>query len=372
MHWPDTIGIRLGLLRVLMAARLPVGWATRYLSPGTVGCRFRIGRGSCLLGRDVQVGHGVNIGKGTDITAETIILGDDVTIGAGVTIRTKKLIMGKGSRIDGHTTVYGVATSRSSLEMGEFSWIYSNCHINTDDVVSIGDRSAAGSHCLIFTHSSYLPITQGYPVTFAPVSIGSDVWLPWHAFILPGAKIGSGSTVGAFSLVAGEVPANSLAVGVPAKVVKDADTYRRKYSDEQMVALCERISREVLDQTIGTFRPKTLFFPEWRKGSEVGPGCWELSDSTGLVRVVLVPRVGDRLEAYLQANVPTLFVTCGEEQPIRPDHHWCDLVTQRSARPRPLPVLLEEFKSEYSRFGIRFAWHLNDQGASCLSRESGK
>lgn len=356
---PDGLGIRLGLLRILKSTMLPVGWAHRILLKGEVGRRFKIGQGSCLLGRSVSLGHGVTIGKNTDITAETIILGDGVTIGSGVKIRTKRLVMAKGSRIDDHTTVHGIGTSRSALEMGEFSWLYSYCHINTDDAVIIGDRTAAGSHCLIFTHSSYLPITLGYPVTIAPVILGSDVWLPWHAFILPGSKVGSGATVGAFSLVAGEVPCNSLAVGVPARVVKDADSYRRKYTPDQMVTLCERITRDVIDLIVGSFRPRDLFFPESRHFVEVRPGCWNLYNNDGLVRVVLLPLAG---ETHVEPPIGLdriLFVTCGEEMSPNPEWNWCDLVTQRSAHPGAVSSFLQEFMLGYSRFGIRFAWHLS-------------
>ena len=50
--------------------------------------------------------------------------------------------------------------------------------------------------------------------------IGDNVWIGDNVIILPGANIGEGSTIGANAVVASNVPAYSIAVGIPARVVK--------------------------------------------------------------------------------------------------------------------------------------------------------
>lgn len=50
--------------------------------------------------------------------------------------------------------------------------------------------------------------------------IGNDVWIGQNVTILPGVKIGDGAIIGANSVVARNVPAYSVAVGNPCKVVK--------------------------------------------------------------------------------------------------------------------------------------------------------
>lgn len=55
--------------------------------------------------------------------------------------------------------------------------------------------------------------------------IGNDVWIGQDAKILPGVKIGDGAVIGAFSVVAKDVPPYAIAVGNPARVVK------RRFSD---------------------------------------------------------------------------------------------------------------------------------------------
>lgn len=53
-----------------------------------------------------------------------------------------------------------------------------------------------------------------------PVRIGSNVWLGANVTICPGAVIGDNSIIGAGSVVVGDIPANSIAVGNPCRVIK--------------------------------------------------------------------------------------------------------------------------------------------------------
>ena len=53
-----------------------------------------------------------------------------------------------------------------------------------------------------------------------PVSIGNDCWIGGNTVICPGVTIGDGCTIGAGSVVTKDIPANSLAVGNPAKVIR--------------------------------------------------------------------------------------------------------------------------------------------------------
>ena len=56
--------------------------------------------------------------------------------------------------------------------------------------------------------------------TIAPVFIGKDVWIAAGCKILKGSRIHDGAVIGAASLVKGEIPANAIAFGIPARVKK--------------------------------------------------------------------------------------------------------------------------------------------------------
>ncbi len=53
------------------------------------------------------------------------------------------------------------------------------------------------------------------------VHIGHDTWIGHGAIVMPGVTVGDGSVVGAAAVVTRDVPAYSIAVGVPARVVKE-------------------------------------------------------------------------------------------------------------------------------------------------------
>ncbi|UDQ96522.1 sugar O-acetyltransferase [Lentisphaerota bacterium WC36G] len=56
-----------------------------------------------------------------------------------------------------------------------------------------------------------------------PVKIGNNVWIGASVTILPGVTIGDNTTIGAGSVVANDIPANVVAIGVPCKVHKHLD-----------------------------------------------------------------------------------------------------------------------------------------------------
>lgn len=59
----------------------------------------------------------------------------------------------------------------------------------------------------------------------APVKLGDNVYVGQGAYIMPGVTIGDNCIIGAAAVVTKDIPANSVAVGVPARVIKSVDEY---------------------------------------------------------------------------------------------------------------------------------------------------
>lgn len=55
----------------------------------------------------------------------------------------------------------------------------------------------------------------------APITLGRNVWVGGGAIILPGVSIGENSVIGAGAVVTGDIPANCVAVGNPARVIRE-------------------------------------------------------------------------------------------------------------------------------------------------------
>jgi len=75
----------------------------------------------------------------------------------------------------------------------------------------------AGDH--VFEDASKPIREQG--LKLAPITIGDDVWIAGRVNVTAGATIGEGSVIGAGSVVTRDIPPYSVAVGIPARVVKE-------------------------------------------------------------------------------------------------------------------------------------------------------
>ena len=100
-----------------------------------------------------------------------------------------------------------------NLKLGKETDIGAFTYINALHGVEIGNRVEIGSHCSVYSVST-IDHKQGRVVLKENCKIGS------HSTIMPGVTIGENSIVGAHSFVNRDIPDNSIAFGVPARVIK--------------------------------------------------------------------------------------------------------------------------------------------------------
>lgn len=202
--------------------------------------------------RGAQIGKGVSIGPLSILECEKIVIEDHAEIGAACMIRAREFRLGRYSRLDmlviidtyrviigeevtiqEQVYIGGLKTDKSIIEIGDLSMIFAQSVINPTHPIRIGKRVGIGGSNFLFTHGSWQPILDGFPVAFGPITIEDGVWFPWRVFVLPNVHIGKEATLGAGSVVNRDIPARSLAAGVPAKVLRADGDYIKKFTDDE-------------------------------------------------------------------------------------------------------------------------------------------
>jgi acetyltransferase-like isoleucine patch superfamily enzyme len=116
---------------------------------------------------------------------------------------------------DGRPTRYNwVVQNKSGLSLGDRTDIGAFTYINAKHGVTIEDRVQIGSHCSVYSVST-IDGKQG------PVVLKKNCRIGAHSVIMPGVTVGENAVVGAMSFVNRDIPANCVAFGVPARVVRN-------------------------------------------------------------------------------------------------------------------------------------------------------
>ncbi len=138
------------------------------------------------IGTDTMIGPAVTLSAGM-VPGQQCITDPVVTIG-------DRCLIGRGSGIVGHLCI----------EIGDDVWTGHHVYV-TDQNHGYEDVTR--------------PISQQLQPE-APVVIGDGAWLGHGTVVLPGAHIGRHVVIGANSVVAGQIPDYSVAVGAPATVIR--------------------------------------------------------------------------------------------------------------------------------------------------------
>ncbi|WP_104082526.1 DapH/DapD/GlmU-related protein [Cryobacterium sp. Y11] len=115
------------------------------------------------------------------------------------------------------------ALRAAGVQIGSGCRILSDIATTEPWLISVGDRVTISSGVTFITHDGsgwlYRDI-RGRRFRFAPISVGSDVFIGAGVTVLPGVSIGDRCVVGAGSVVTASVPAESVVAGVPARPIK--------------------------------------------------------------------------------------------------------------------------------------------------------
>jgi acetyltransferase-like isoleucine patch superfamily enzyme len=182
-------------------------------------------RGMVFLGRDVEIVARPGFGR--------LEIGRWVHIGDGNSLRCHEGSMRIGDKV--------VLGRNNTL----------NCYLD----VEIGAASIVADWVYVtdFDHRTsdvHVPIKdQG--IVKAPVRIGPDTWIGVKVSVLRGSRIGRGSVLGAHAVVRGDIPEYSIAVGTPARVVRNrVEDYEAAAAERAAVADMARKQRAAVERRL--------------------------------------------------------------------------------------------------------------------------
>lgn len=162
-----------------------------------------------------SLGEASNVGSGLQIRGmEYIHIGHRFTAGKGLTLQA--------------WDKYADETFSPHLTIGDDVMLTDFVQISCADSVKIGNRVLVGQSVYISDNShgdtdeaSLAKSPVNRPLTVkGPVIIEDDVWIGRCATILSGVHVGKGAVIAAGAVVNKDVPAYSVAAGVPARIIK--------------------------------------------------------------------------------------------------------------------------------------------------------
>lgn len=160
--------------------------------------RIILARSGCNAVGSVFIARNVRL-RATD--GGSGLLGHLVAIDRFADITVKCGVLDIGAR--SYVGQFSVICARKSITIG------TDCLIA--EHVSIRDQDHGFGVGLITSKASYIT---------SPISIGDNVWIGAKTTVTKGVTIGDNSVIGANSVVTCDIPANSVAVGVPARVIR--------------------------------------------------------------------------------------------------------------------------------------------------------
>ena len=152
----------------------------------------------------VRLGQGVIVLHGVRFSATD---GGDIRIGDNTALSPNAALFAKRARLvigrSVHIGIGCVIAAREGIEIDD--------HAQIAEYVTIRDQDHQFAEGGLVAQSGYLT---------APVRIGRNVWIGAKATITKGVTIGDNAVIGANSVVTRDIPANAVAVGAPARVVR--------------------------------------------------------------------------------------------------------------------------------------------------------
>lgn len=107
-----------------------------------------------------------------------------------------------------------------NIAVGKNVFINSGCKFQDQGGIVIDDGALIGHNVVLATLNHSLAVRDRQDLIPGPIRIGKNAWIGSNVTILPGVTVGDGAVVAAGAVVTKDVPAYTVAGGVPARVLR--------------------------------------------------------------------------------------------------------------------------------------------------------
>ena len=275
-----------------------------------------------------KIGKNVFISVSARFLCNKIEIGNDSRILEKVRIKANEFKCGKSVVISNDSLFSG----SDNLIIGDKSYFGKNSRIDLSRDVKIGKDVGFGENSIIWTHGYFPPADEGYPVTYAPVSIDDGAWVSTSIIVLPGVNIGKGVIVGAGSVITRSVQREQIIAGNPAKVIKDVKSIIKEVNFKTILQeILDKFKNEVL---LNKIQYGNYVKYEYSKFNILLVDGCEVDLDTNKKNIVLAKNI---TEVFLKKIY---------------NHYWFDFDTKIRKRTKYKEV--EDLHFHFKGFGIRF------------------
>jgi acetyltransferase-like isoleucine patch superfamily enzyme len=187
-------GVILGPGTIVIAPQIVIAEGTQFAENSSIHCRERF-----CVGALTSFRRNLTVRGGTVVLGESIFAGQNIQIGGG-----------------------GNADPWSLLCIGDDTYIGDDVFINICRPVLIGREVFLTQRSLLVTHNIGHSVLEGFENRFAPIVLEDFSQIGMNSTVYAGSWVGRSAIVGSNSYVISSIPAGKLAMGVPARVLRDA------------------------------------------------------------------------------------------------------------------------------------------------------
>ncbi|MBI4667338.1 MAG: acyltransferase [Nitrospinae bacterium] len=175
-----------------------------------------------------KVGHGVVFGVDVSLRhPQKLTIGERAIIDDGVLLDAKGadnngISLGANSYI-GRGTV--LSCKEGDIVIGDYANISTWCNISSNSKIIIGEKTLLGPYVSIFaTRHNFDRLDEAIldqAWSSKGITLGANCWLGAKVTVLDGVTVGDNTVVGAGAVINADLPPNVVAVGMPARVVRE-------------------------------------------------------------------------------------------------------------------------------------------------------